>query len=509
MIDCGIGFYCPAGSSDPTPISSGYYVIPEEEDQIHGTSQMICPSGFYCDNGMKNECGLNKYCPIGSSSPKEVPEGYIAGPDSSPITQKSELMNCTAGYYCSGGSMIDCGIGFYCPAGSPIPIPVPNGYYSGPDSSPISNHFVISLCLPGHYCMNGSLYSCPAGFFGDSYGLSSISCSGACHHGFICPSGSSSSFSIDCGNATVYCPTGSSYPLFVDDGYYSGPLYVDEKNRFQQWICPIGSYCVNGSLYSCPPGVYGLVEGLSSSSCSGVCPPGFYCPEGSTDYSNHPCGSVDVYCPEGSDSPIPVPDGFISGPLSVNVTNRYEIVACPPGHYCVSGNMEECPPGTYGNITGLSSSTCSGLCPLGYYCPTGTVSFEDYPCSNGYYGSEFGLWNNTCSGVCSPGYFCPPSSTNSTSIRCGGAHVYCPSGSDRPLPVPFGWCSGPTDSDPSTRSEIFFPDSHHLCMNGTYPFSISSILGYMNEYLLSMTRINRFVLMDTSMFISTITLLIM
>ena len=509
MIDCGIGFYCPAGSSDPTPISSGYFVIPEEEDQIHGTSQMICPSGFYCDNGIKNECGLNKYCPIGSSSPKEVPEGYIAGPDSSPITQKSELMNCTAGFYCSGGSMIDCGIGFYCPAGSLIPIPVPNGYYSGPDSSPISNHFVISLCFPGHYCMNGSLYSCPAGFFGDSYGLSSISCSGACHHGFICPSGSSSSFSIDCGNATVYCPTGSSYPLFVDDGYYSGPLYVDEKNRFQQWICPIGSYCVNGSLYSCPPGVYGLVEGLSSSSCSGVCPPGFYCPEGSTDYSNHPCGSVDVYCPEGSDSPIPVPDGFISGPLSVNVTNRYEIVACPPGHYCVSGNMEECPPGTYGNITGLSSSTCSGLCPLGYYCPTGTVSFEDYPCSNGYYGSEFGLWNNTCSGVCSPGYFCPPSSTNSTSIRCGGAHVYCPSGSDRPLPVPFGWCSGPTDSDPSTRSEIFFPDSHHLCMNGTYPFSISSILGYMNEYLLSMTRINRFVLMDTSMFISTITLLIM
>ena len=87
--------------------------------------------------------------------------------------------------------------------------------------------------------------------------------------------------------------------------------------------------------------------------------------------------------------------------------------------------------------------------------------------------------------------------------------MYCPSGSDRPLPVPFGWCSGPTDSDPSTRSEIFFPDSHHLCMNGTYPFSISSILGYMNEYLLSMTRINRFVLMDTSMFISTITLLIM
>ena len=46
----------------------------------------------------------NKYCPIGSSSPKEVPEGYIAGPDSSPITQKSELMNCTAGFYCSGGS---------------------------------------------------------------------------------------------------------------------------------------------------------------------------------------------------------------------------------------------------------------------------------------------------------------------------------------------------------------------------------------------------------------------
>ena len=505
MIDCGIGFYCPAGSSDPTPVSSGYYVIPEEEDQIHGISQMICPAGFYCEDGYKNECGENKYCPIGSSSPKDVPEGYIAGPDSSPINQKSELLNCTAGFYCSGGSMIDCGIGFYCPAGSSNPISIPYGYYCDLNSISVNHCSDIFICPLGHYCLNGSLIQCPAGTYGNVYGLSSPLCSGSCLHGYVCPIGSTSTYANDCGNATVYCPTGSIVPILVDDGYYSAPLYIDEKNRFQQWICPIGSYCVSGTILPCPPGVYGLDEGLSSPSCSGVCPPGYYCPEGSTNFLNHPCGSIDVYCPEGSDSPITVPDGFLSGPESVNSTIRYEIEACPLGHFCIDGKVELCPPGTYGNVTGLSSSLCSGLCPLGFYCPGGTVAYEKYPCSGGYYGSDFGLWNDTCSGACSPGYYCPPSSTNATSFPCGDSLVYCPPGSENPISVPSGWCSGPIDSDPETRSEIFYPDSLHICVNGTYSCFLLSIVVCMSDWASKMTEINLCVLMDISVFTSTIT----
>jgi hypothetical protein len=33
-----------------------------------------------------------------------------------------------------------------------------------------------------------------------------------------------------------------------------------------------------------------------------------------------------------------------------------------------------CPPGRYGNENGLTLSTCSGSCPAGYYCPSGTVN---------------------------------------------------------------------------------------------------------------------------------------
>ena len=133
MMDCGVGFYCPAGSSDPTPVSSGYFVIPEGVNEMHGVSQSICPAGFYCVNGGKNECGVNKYCPEGSSSPMDVPEGYIAGPEVAIETQKSLIMNCTEGYYCSGGAMMDCGVGFYCPAGSSDPIPVSDGYFVIPE----------------------------------------------------------------------------------------------------------------------------------------------------------------------------------------------------------------------------------------------------------------------------------------------------------------------------------------------------------------------------------------
>ncbi|KAK8808037.1 hypothetical protein WA588_006522, partial [Blastocystis sp. NMH] len=42
-----------------------------------------------------------------------------------------------------------------------------------------------------------------------------------------------------------------------------------------------------------------------------------------------------------------------------------------------------------------------------------------------------------------------------------------PEGSSSPVPVPDGWCSGPLSSSASTRSEVFFPDSYHICVNGT------------------------------------------
>ena len=468
MMDCGIGFYCPAGSSDPTPVSSGYFVIPEGLSEKNGVSQSICPAGFYCVNGAKNECGVSKYCPEGSSSAKDVPEGYIAGPESALESQKSLILNCTEGFYCSGGVMMDCGIGFYCPAGSSKPISVPDGYYSLPLSSPSYSRTSIIICPPGSFCLYGNRSLCPAGFFGHSYGLSSPNCTAPCLHGYICPSGTVSPLSHDCGNSSVYCPTGSYQPTPVSPGYFSGPVYVNPKNRFQQWICPLGHFCEGGESIDCPAGSFGNSTGLSSSSCSGLCSPGYFCPPGSVSDTQFECGGIDRYCPSGSGAPLYVPDGFLSGPSSVNETLRFTIDACPLGHYCLGGVSYPCPAGTYGNSTGLSYPACSGLCPMGFYCPEGSSLPDMYPCPAGRYGSEMGLFDSSCTDLCSPGFYCPPGSTNSTFLECGNSTVYCPPGSPSPVPVPEDWCSGPLSFSASTRSEIFFPDSYHICVNGSY-----------------------------------------
>ena len=383
-------------------------------------------------------------------------------------TQKSLIMNCTEGYYCSGGAMMDCGVGFYCPAGSSDPIPVPYGYISLPFDVPLFLRFAISICPLGSYCISGVRSFCPAGFFGDSYGLFSKNCSGLCLHGYLCPRGTVSPRSHDCGNSSVYCPTGSYVPTPVSSGYYSGPIYLNPKNRFQQWICPVGHYCIDGESRLCDGGHFGNSTGLSSSSCSGLCRSGYFCPPGSVSDTEHACGGVDRYCPPGSDSPSYVPDGFVSGPSYVNETIRSTIESCPLGFYCTGGESHPCPAGTFGNSTVLTSPSCSGLCPIGFYCPEGTSQPDSYPCPSGRYGNELGLFNSSCSGSCSPGFYCPLGSTNSTFIRCGDASVYCPEGSSSPVPVPDGWCSGPLSSSASTRSEVFFPDSYHICVNGTY-----------------------------------------
>ena len=51
------------------------------------------------------------------------------------------------------------------------------------------------------------------GRFGDIKGLANISCSGLCTEGHFCPLGSALPTAVPCGNASVYCPTGSGSPV--------------------------------------------------------------------------------------------------------------------------------------------------------------------------------------------------------------------------------------------------------------------------------------------------------
>ncbi len=131
---CSAGFYCPRGSSSPTPFA--------------------CPAGSFCPAGSSSAaggglCAAGVNCPTGSNS------SAGAGPCDAgffcPVGAK-EPLSCSAGYYCPVGSssatQAPCGIGAFCPAGAKASAPCPEGFYC-PDAT---------RALP---C--ASTQSCPAG----------------------------------------------------------------------------------------------------------------------------------------------------------------------------------------------------------------------------------------------------------------------------------------------------------------------------------------------------------
>lgn len=71
-------------------------------------------------------------------------------------------------YYCVGGAVTPtpsdgitggpCPEGFYCPQGTVQPVPCKPGTFSA-----VTHATQCELCLPGWFCLSGSLYLCPAG----------------------------------------------------------------------------------------------------------------------------------------------------------------------------------------------------------------------------------------------------------------------------------------------------------------------------------------------------------
>ena len=323
------------------------------------------------------------------------------------------------------GTTNKCGsVDKYCPAGSSAPTDVSEGYYSGPEDADVDVRSESTICPIGYYCTGGVKRPCPAGSYGTSEGLSSSTCTASCEAGYYCPGGDEK---LECGSITKYCPAGSSAPSDVPEGYYSGPESAEETKRYQKVICPAGSYCSGGEKTLCPAGHFGETTGLSTADCSGSCPAGYYCPEGSVSGTTNKCGSVDKYCPAGSSAPSSVSEGYYSGPEDADVDVRSESTICPIGYYCTGGVKRPCPAGSYGTSEGLSSSTCTASCEAGYYCPGGDEKLE-----------------------------------------CGSVEKYCPAGSSAPSDVPDGYCSGPLTSPFITRFFIFLPDSRHTCIGGLY-----------------------------------------
>ena len=324
----GAYHYCPLGSAAPVPVTKGYYTV--DGEVTLRANQTICEPGFYCQKGIRIACPRGTYGSVYGLTNTDAEEGRNG----------SALFGFQSSthYQCNGL----CDPGYYCPynSSSPTHEKCPPGRYGGVQGQVDAG--CTDICPHGHYCPARTVipYECPAGTYGNTTGLVSEECNpecaeggctaNECEEGYYCPSGSVSPKQTECGGSHVYCPTGSDTPTDVTEGWYTvGPFpYENVITRSSQKLCPRGFYCIKGRKIFCPPGTYGVTEGLSTSLCSGLCKSGYYCPQGSYNETLH-----------------------------------------------------RCPAGRYGSSTGLFRSSCTGPCTAGYHCPEGSVSPTELECA--------------------------------------------------------------------------------------------------------------------------------
>ena len=297
---CTEGKYCEGdGLSEPTgPCSPGWYCNGSATRNMTMTHGGRCQPGYYCPSGSDKmePCTGGSFC---ATSGLSQPTG-----------------NCTAGYYCKLGANMStptdgvtgdqCGPGYYCPSGSSFPVPCKPGYFL--DSPGATDEASCKQCSPGKFC-NGTGLKVPTG---------------NCSSGYYCPKGQASStpYNYSCPEGH-YCLAGDSKPRQCPSG-----TYQDLTQQFSCNLCPEMYYCnaTQGPVVNYNP--Y-------------ICPPGFYCPNGTKFAKQYPCDM---------------------GTFN-NLTGRTSQIDCTPclgKYYCGQHGL------TYPNT----------LCAAGYYCKQGKYIFN-------------------------------------------------------------------------------------------------------------------------------------
>ena len=75
-----------------------------------------------------------------------------------------------------------------------------------------------------------------------------------------------------------------------------------------------------------------------------------------------------------------------------------------------------CPAGQYGNTSRLQSSQCTAMCPAGFFCPAGSITYTTNVCAAGYYclaGASSGTQY-----VVPAGYYAPPGTGSPNAFAC-------------------------------------------------------------------------------------------
>ncbi len=124
-----MGSYCPdIGMCEPIPCPPGTWVG-FSPGKVRCDS---CPAGRYCPNVTKTFlCPTSFYCPAGSTQPTPCPPAFFC-----PLGSNSPKP-CPAGFYCPAQTSVQvlCQAGTFCLNGSTVPTPCGPGESSAPGSS--------------------------------------------------------------------------------------------------------------------------------------------------------------------------------------------------------------------------------------------------------------------------------------------------------------------------------------------------------------------------------------
>ena len=327
-------------------------------------------------------------------------------------------------------------------------------------------------------------------------------------------------------------------------GHTSFPV-VTRKSSSLRWICELGYYMPDtGDIGTdnatanfrgcrqnpCIAGYIGSTPNETKETCTEQCPPGQYCPTGSSRGS--PCrpgtywsyGRAEketdcIECESGRFQPSegePDCNSCAAGTFSV-ARGSTACTECRAGGYCEDPGatspsvFQQCAPGTWSDTIGLNTSAGCHQCGVGKYqsitgatsesacllCPLGTASSSPgvpvcLYCEEGSYQGE-------------------PGKTACNACRAGGG--YCPTGSSAPLSCPSGrfasegglrsvdqcqicppgsFCSTgsvlPTECSPGTAAPDVGMGSCDKCAPGTYQAGYGAtrcatcpLLGYCEE----------------------------
>lgn len=285
-------------------------------------------------------------------------------------------------------------------------LPCEDGYIcSSPGTGNLTD---VHLCPEGFWCQNASIVPCLSGTYRDVPGARSRQECFPCDGGYMCPDNATIT-PLPCPEAE-YCPVGSVEPLECPGTFFCGVTTEVPE------LCPGGYFCPNATdaPLLCPESRY--------------CPPGvdrpYLCPRGTRVLPTTQNSSRVVLedaceiCPAGTYSDLE------SSPTCFD---------CPPGFVCAEPGVQTARPQTLEADGGYP-------CPVGHYCPTGSVLEAACPsgtfnalsqqgflanctsCRAGFYNSELG--QSTCI-PCSSSSTSPPRSSTCDCI--GLNRVFQPS----------------------------------------------------------------------------------